>query len=218
MMKKTEAILLVCSIGFFAVSAAVFGKHTGREDRKAEENTGTVIKVERTSDCAAPSIGRTSDCAAPSIGRTSDYAAPSIGRTFCNGTYEYKVLKDGTAMLSGYHGKERKLRIPEELDGYRISVIGTKSFYRAASIETVIIPGSVERICEGAFQCERLKTVIVEEGVKRLESKSFFACRNIIKMILPESITYIGMFVFPSDSGIRYFHVVKYHMFVPAKR
>lgn len=207
MMKKTEMILLACSIGFFAVSAAVFGQYTGREYRKAEEHAGTVIKVEKTADYAMKGIEKTADC-----------TVQSIGRTFCSGTYEYKVLKDGTAMLSGYHGEERKLRIPEELGGYKISIIGTKSFYQASTIETVIIPGSVERVCEGAFQCGRLKTVIVEEGVKRLDAKSFFACRNIVKIVLPESITYIGRFAFSSDTRTRYFLVVKYHMFVLEKR
>ena len=44
------------------------------------------------------------------------------------GDYDYVLLEDGTASITGYHGSAAELSIPEELDGRRVSSIGDYAF------------------------------------------------------------------------------------------
>ena len=76
--------------------------------------------------------------------------------------YEYSILDDGTAEITGYSGYEKKVNIPSDLDGHSVTSIGEYAFYRSSSLTSVIIPGSVTSIGAKAFsQCERLISVII---------------------------------------------------------
>ncbi len=98
---------------------------------------------------------------------------------FTCGDYDYIVLEDGTAEIYMYHGAERDVVIPDELDGLPVSSVGMFAFYDVTSIaipetvamidmyafagvetlKEVTIPTSVEYIGEGAFEDTALTDV-----------------------------------------------------------
>ena len=87
-----------------------------------------------------------------------------------SGDYEYSVLNDGTAAISGYTGNAKELAIPSEIDGYKITCIDSKAFEDCYFIESVIIP----------------------EGVTAINSKAFSGCDGLKSITLPDSLTSIG--------------------------
>lgn len=145
-----------------------------------------------------------------------------IGKTFIDGSYEYTVLEDGTAMISYYSGEESEVTIPDSLGNYPISQIGTDSFKHNETIQKIVIPGTVKIINENAFSCSNLKEIIIEEGVQRIENEAFnYGSVENITITLPSSLVYMGRYVFSipytsrdqileEDNGIYYLGTIAY--------
>ncbi len=73
---------------------------------------------------------------------------------------------------------------------------------RAAENDTYTIPGSVKTIGEGAFANSELKTVIIPEGVLKIESNAFGNTYNLTSITLPDSLTTIESDAF-GNSGLK---------------
>ena len=87
-----------------------------------------------------------------------------------SGDYEYSVLNDGTAAISGYTGNAKELAIPSEIDGYKVTCIDSKAFE----------------------DCYFIKSVTIPEGVTAINSKAFSGCDGLKSIALPDSLTSIG--------------------------
>ena len=104
------------------------------------------------------------------------------------------TLRHGEVTITG--SKETltgSVVIPETLNGYPVTTIGSGAFLQNTEITSVTIPDSVKTIGEGAFQqCYMLQKVIGGKGVTTIESQAFFYCNHITRLALSETVTYIG--------------------------
>ncbi|MBP3656488.1 MAG: leucine-rich repeat domain-containing protein [Clostridia bacterium] len=110
-----------------------------------------------------------------------------------SGDYGYTVLDDGTAMITKYAGSDAEIVIPAELNGYAVSAIGKRAFFKCKPIISVVIPGSVTSIGEYAFYgCSSLTSVAIPEGVTSIGNEAFYGCSFLTSVVIPESVTFIG--------------------------
>lgn len=56
-------------------------------------------------------------------------SAGAADETFTSGDFEYKILEDETAEITGYIASETTVEVPAELDGYKVTSIGGKHFW-----------------------------------------------------------------------------------------
>lgn len=83
-----------------------------------------------------------------------------------SGGYKYEVLQaDGTVCIFGYTGNDTDLVIPAEIDGKKVTEIGTKAFYG----------------------CKNLNSVIIPEGVTAIDMYAFAFCNNLSSVTIPKS-------------------------------
>ena len=82
-----------------------------------------------------------------------------------------------TAIITGYTGSDTHLVIPSEIDGYRVIAIG-----------------------DSAFSSQNLKSVIVSNGIEKLDWFAFLHCPALISVTLPDSVTSIGYSAFAPQS------------------
>lgn len=109
-----------------------------------------------------------------------------------SGDFEYKVLSNGTAEITGYTGTAANLIIPSKIGKYKVTSIHPEAFV-SDSFSTVTIPGSVITIGEAAFMyCTSLKKVVIEESVKRIGMFAFWFCPKLTAITIPKSVTEIG--------------------------
>ena len=88
--------------------------------------------------------------------------------------FEYKVLENGTASITGFNSPQQEVIIPSEIDGYLITEIGNGAFSWNDSIISVVIPESVTSIGASAFyDCDSLTQVSSPEHQMTVASNAF---------------------------------------------
>ena len=103
-----------------------------------------------------------------------------------SGDYQYRILTDGTIELYYYtEAWASSVTVPSEIDGYKVSVIGSECFLDMPSLATVIIP----------------------EGITGIGDKAFEGCGNLYNITIPASVTVIGTQAFygcPAGMNVEY--------------
>ena len=76
-----------------------------------------------------------------------------------SGSWEYELSEVGLT-ITAYHGSDKKVVIPDEIDGYKVSAIGKRAFADNHTITSVVIPEGISSIyAEAFFGCSALSRV-----------------------------------------------------------
>ncbi|MBR6707921.1 MAG: leucine-rich repeat domain-containing protein [Clostridia bacterium] len=152
------------------------------------------------------------------------------------GDFEYILLEDGTAEITGYKGTGENLTIPAEVDGYKVTHIGDMAFYDREDLSgkltipegivrigdsaffncqfsgELVLPDSLEIISEGAFSwcCFLSGTLRLPEALREIGENAFRICIGLKgKVNIPAGVTYIGEGAFGNCTGLTLFTVSK---------
>lgn len=105
--------------------------------------------------------------------------------------WEYEVLEDGTACITGFNGP-KEIEIPAKIDGIPVTRIGDKAFLACSGLKKVTIPDSVTSIGAYAFaMCRGLKELVLPAHLERIGASAFMDCRNVASMEIPDSVNCI---------------------------
>ena len=87
--------------------------------------------------------------------------------------------KDGSnATITGYTGTESHIVIPSSIDGYKVTMIG-----------------------DSAFSSTTLKSVIISNGIEKIDWFAFNGCTALVSVTIPKSVTSIGYSAFSPQSS-----------------
>ena len=107
---------------------------------------------------------------------TREEASTEAADTNVVGRFLYEI-KDGKAIITGYTGNETDIVIPSKIEGYDVEAIG-----------------------ESAFSKSKLTSVIISEGVKKIDWFAFYTVPTLVSVTLPSSISEIGYAAFDGAS------------------
>ena len=117
-----------------------------------------------------------------------------IGSYAFDGTFETIELPDTLVEIreSAFNDVSlQEVKLPGNL-----CTMGPGAFARI-DIKTLTIPGSLKVIEEQAFSgCQKLKEVIIEDGVGTIEESAFEGCTELEKVVIPNSVTEIQEYAF----------------------
>ncbi len=141
-----------------------------------------------------------------------------------NKRYWISQLEDGTIRLDGYSGEgEETVVVPDNAFGYPITVIGSTAFMSGnglkhvilpegitaiepeafannAEIESIQLPGTLQKIGYSAFEfCHGLKEIVIPEGVTFIDTDAFWGCENLKSIVMPATLEKI------SEDGVFYY-------------
>ncbi|MDY3938538.1 MAG: leucine-rich repeat protein [Oscillospiraceae bacterium] len=130
-----------------------------------------------------------------------------------NGDYEYEVLDDDTVSITKYQGKDKKVIIPSEIDGKKVTSIGSHAFdvfvyaqdsntmIKLMNINEIVIPSGVTKIGDNAFAyLFSLKKITVSDTVTSIGNGAFLANSSLENIVLPDSLISIGDMAFSGTS------------------
>ena len=110
--------------------------------------------------------------------------------------FEYYLKDDqggASAVIAKYTGSEQDLAIPETLDGYAVTGIGDKAFYKREDIKAIRLPDTVSEIGAYAFYgCKGLGTIKLPPMLENIGKWAFVACDGIDVFVIPPSVNVIG--------------------------
>ena len=145
--------------------------------------------------------------------------------------FEYRILENGTAEITGYNGTAEDLVIPSKIDGYEVTSIGEQAFLVNKLITSITFPDTITNIglmafwgCDkitrvelsknltnissGAFgECMSLEKIELPDSVKIIEDESFRSCTHLAEIVIPSSVTKIGQRAFGGCQALKKFTV-----------
>ncbi len=127
-----------------------------------------------------------------------------ISHAEVSGQFEYTLLPDGTAAVSGYTGNESSVVIPSKLGGKTITQIADNAFGYNQVLERIAIPSAVKSIGESAFShCCKLTQVDLPNELTAIGASAFESCISLTAAPLPSSLKTLGQSAFKNCVSIR---------------
>lgn len=109
--------------------------------------------------------------------------------------FEYEET-DGKITIKRYVGESMEIVIPAQIDGKDVAVIGDGCFANQ-SVTSVVCPDTLESIGEEAFShCEELEELVLNEGLRNIETHAFQWCKSLEYVQIPSTVTHVGEFAF----------------------
>jgi hypothetical protein len=111
------------------------------------------------------------------------------------------VTNNGTITITGWRFPSTvpigNLIIPDMINGYPVTVIGTNSLEECGILTSVTIPNTVTSVCHGAFwDCAFLTNVLFGNSVTNIGDEAFMYCSDLTSVTIPSSVANLGQYAF----------------------
>jgi hypothetical protein len=155
---------------------------------EASQGKGTYEKYQTVNDglTLMPKIAQTLTGTAAPAENTTPTGEAATGFTYDAG--------NGIAVITGYTGSAKNVRIPDQINGLPVTMIGDNAF-REKQLTSVTLPDSVTVIGEAAFYKNQLTSVTIPNGVTTIGNFAFQSNR-LTGVTIPDSVITIGSAAF----------------------
>lgn len=96
--------------------------------------------------------------------------------------WTFKKLEDGTLRLNAYKGSDVDIQVPDKIGNAGVTVLG----------EDCLSPDAWNASLEQKIRRMQIRSVVIPEGITRLESRLFENCRSLTQVRLPDTLQEIG--------------------------
>ena len=115
-----------------------------------------------------------------------------------------ELQDDGTLKISKYIGSDTVYVIPDEIDGKKVTSIGSDAFQKRTSLTSITIPDGVTDIEQYAFEgCTSLSDITLPDSLTSIGLSAFESCTALTDIALPDSLTYIDGLAFANCTSLK---------------
>jgi len=143
---------------------------------------------------------------------------------------EYGIYFDtSTGTITDADANITSIVIPEKIDGFFVTKIGSGAFYNCSALKSITFPTSLTSISGGNYGtfaycsnletvvfnnspatigynafagCSKLKTVSFGNSIKSIDSSAFSGCNSLTSISIPASLTSLAYSAFSTCSGL----------------
>lgn len=203
-MKKLLSILLAGTMLISAVPMISVSAQT--DSAQTNETVSTQQASTESTTVAAEITEPTAEATVPDTESDKPIATEKREKTYKNFTYS---VQGKAVTIKKYSGSAKSVKIPSEIEGKKVRVIGKKSFYKNKTLKKVTIPDSVYEIRAFTFyNCVKLNKVSIGKNVDKIGESAFNGCKSLKKFKIPSQVTKLNYDVF-ARTGIKYLHIGK---------
>ncbi|MGN0905904.1 MAG: leucine-rich repeat protein, partial [Bullifex sp.] len=112
-------------------------------------------------------------------------------------TVEFESGSSTVSFRRGAFSYAKKLRSVKMPDSYTLD--GSDMFLYCESLKNFTVPSFITVIPKQTFAASGLETVVISEGVERIEESAFYMADNLGSVVLPSSLKSIGDYAFSGD-------------------
>jgi glucan-binding YG repeat protein len=113
---------------------------------------------------------------------------------------KYNINYDNTITITGIDNANEsaniELVIPTEIDGRKVTTIGTSAFSGCVNIKSVALNEGLTRINYGAFSGTSIAEIDIPATVTEIQRYAFASCLNLKKVTFHEGLRYIDDYAF----------------------
>ena len=107
------------------------------------------------------------------------------------------VTNNDALTITGYAGTDTNIIIPDTVNGYPVTSIGSDAFAFDTNVTSVTISTNVTSLGLESFRgCTNLATIVIPNSVTNLGPGVFAGCTALTSITIPGSVTYIDMAAF----------------------
>lgn len=123
------------------------------------------------------------------------WTAPAEIRKDETGQWDYGILEDGTAVITGFTAGSDRMVFPDEVDGIPVTVVaraplGSPDYEK---IKTVMLPKGLKAVeCRAFENCTSLTKVTFPKGLETIGYRAFRGCKKLGGITIPDGVTSIG--------------------------
>lgn len=138
------------------------------------------------------------------------WTCPEEIKKDATGKWDYGVLEDGTAVITGFAVEGTTLKIPAEVDGIPVTVIarapqGKLDYAGIRAIKKVTLPDGLKAIEQQAFEFFSAMTAInIPKGVEVIGYAAFRECKALKTVSIPDTVVTIGDEAFSKCSSLAF--------------
>ena len=111
-------------------------------------------------------------------------------------TLDYRI-SNNKVMITRCDQEVTEVAIPEQIEGYPVTSIGSRAFSHCKKLTNITIPDSVIKIYSSAFQyCTALTSIAIPDSVKIIESYAFAYCDKLESVVMGNDVEEVGGFIF----------------------
>ncbi len=111
--------------------------------------------------------------------------------------FEHKLNKYGGITITKYVGSESYVEIPEQIDGYEVTEIGSSAFELCSTLKSIELPDTVTTIGQNAFSyCSSLNEIDFPGSLTVIDYHAFKGCTSIKEIYLPASVKEVSFNAF----------------------
>ena len=117
--------------------------------------------------------------------------------------WKYSVANGEATIEYVWISAEEAIAVPQTLDGYPVTCIGSSAFWDCAQLTSITIPNSVTFIDQRAFaNCSGLTSITIPNSVTNIGDEAFAGCSGLTSITIPNSVSNIGNAAFYLCSGL----------------
>ena len=111
------------------------------------------------------------------------------------------INNEENIFVISYNGNEKDITIPNEINGL---VVKNVSLVQNKTIEKIILPDTIEEICDYAFvNCSNLKEITLSNKINVIGVYSFYNCKSLEYINLPNNIKEICIAAFAYCTSLK---------------
>ncbi len=110
--------------------------------------------------------------------------------------FDYVVQADGTIAITGYHGQNNQVVIPEQIDGVAVTTISSNAFQNS-NFTSLVIPRTMKTIADQAIvNCPNFTTLYFSDSVLNISDAFYNNCPQFYRL-------YVNASTYPKQNIIR---------------